>query len=1252
MEYISVKLLSFNDYDEDIVTDEFKICKDRPYMVQMFGLNEKGEKLSVTATGFTPYFYVRVGDNWTVSNKDTLIGELYSRVNSSYYEGCIVNTTLLKRNKLYGFNAGKQCKFIRIDFSNVQAFKKFKNLWYVYENEKLTLCTLECCGFKTELYEAQIPPLLRLFHIKNIKPSGWIKIPVQDSVIVYGKEKGNTSCDCEIRVYYKRLVSDFDNEMIVPYTIASFDIEASSSHGDFPLAKKTYKKTAQEMVDVWEDRECLHRTNQYIEEIIYTAFGYAYEPVFNVNRVYPKQFPSESLVKSLLTAFLCKKGRYNTLEEEIHEIDEETDESEEETDETDEFCLKRKPKKEVKTGLTVLEVLNSKIERETKINTLNHALTNMFPELKGDEVTFIGTTFWKYGAREPFLNHCIVVGTCNDLKQVKNSVIETYKNEKEAMLAWTRLIRREDPDIVTGYNIFGFDYPFMYARTKELGISPEFLKLSRNTNEICWKKDWKTNTLNIEESTIIIASGQHDLKFIKMNGRLNIDMYNFFRRDYNLSSYKLDYVSGYFIGDAVKMIQHEENTTKVVSNNLSGLEIGSYICFEEESYTVDSYKEGEKFIVVRMDKDKGTFWINGNESPNMEKKVRWGVAKDDVTPQDIFKMTNEGPNERYMIAKYCIQDCNLVHYLMHKIDVITSYTEMSSLCSVPMDYLVMRGQGIKLTSYIAKKCREKGTLMPVLEKSISDDGYEGAIVLPPKRDLYLDDPVACVDYGSLYPSSMISENISPDSKVWTREYDLNGNLLAVTGECDEGGDFIYDNLEMYSYVDITYDTYKWQHKNSSVKSAMVKVKVGYKTCRFAQFPKGEYGILPSILKECLVARKNTRNLILTEKDDFMKNVLEKRQLSIKVTANSIYGQTGAKTSSFYEKDVAASTTAMGRKLLIYGQRVIEEAYKNRTVTTQIHGDVKTNAEYVYGDTDSVFFKFNLEEMDGTPIKGSKALEITIELAKQAGELASKFLKHPHDLEYEKTFLPFCLLSKKRYVGMMYTNNATNCKRTSMGIVLKRRDNAPIVKDIYGGIIDILMKDKNIEKATEFLQTSMYNLMHGDVPLSKLIITKSLRSNYKNPKQIAHKVLADRIGRRDSGNKPSVGDRIPFAYFKQTNKKCLQGDKIELPSFIEENNLEIDYAHYITNQIMKPVQQVFALVLEKMKGFKKIKGVTLRQWNKQLSDLRAKYPEDYDKKLDILRNKEVKALLFDPYLTSIENKKNRKTTIHDYFISAN
>ena len=131
-------------------------------------------------------------------------------------------------------------------------------------------------------------------------------------------------------------------------------------------------------------------------------------------------------------------------------------------------------------------------------------------------------------------------------------------------------------------------------------------------------------------------------------------------------------------------------------------------------------------------------------------------------------------------------------------------------------------------------------------------------------------------------------------------------------------------------------------------------------------------------------------------------------------------------------------------------------------------------------------------------------------------------------------MPFCLLSKKRYVGMLYETDANKCKRKEMGIVLKRRDNAPIVKDIYGGIIDILMKQQDIQKAMDFLRGCLQNIVDEKYPMEKLIITKSLRSGYKNPMQIGHWVLAERIGKRDPGNRPKPGDRMKFVFVVNLN----------------------------------------------------------------------------------------------------------------------
>ena len=318
------------------------------------------------------------------------------------------------------------------------------------------------------------------------------------------------------------------------------------------------------------------------------------------------------------------------------------------------------------------------------------------------------------------------------------------------------------------------------------------------------------------------------------------------------------------------------------------------------------------------------------------------------------------------------------------------------------------------------------------------------------------------------------------------------------------------------------------------------------------------------------------------------------------------------------------------------------------LTTDNHHFAAGIGNIIVHNTDSVFFTFNLQTPEGQPIRGKKALEITIELAKEAGHLASSFLKKPHDLEYEKTFMPFCLLSKKRYVGMLYENDPDKCKRKEMGIVLKRRDNAPIVKDIYGGIIDILMKEKDIKKAMEFLQTCLRNIVQENYSMDKLVITKSLRSGYKNPKQIAHKVLADRITSRDPGNKPSSGDRIPFVYIHSPNKKALQGEKIETPTFIRENQLKIDYSFYITNQIMKPVQQIFALVLEKIWAMQN-KKAKIAKFRRDMEQLRSTVePGKLEDKMEKLKNDEIKAMLFDEFLRETNNQKQGNKPLTSFF----
>jgi DNA polymerase elongation subunit (family B) len=1446
----SFRLIDFNIYDDKEEIEETETLdsknNEETFIIAAYGINEKGESVCLYINDFTPYFYINVSDHWTESTVNAFLFFIRNKL-GKYYSDSLINAELVEHKKLYGFSAGKTHKFLKLNFKNKKTMNKTKNYWFDYSCERKYI-PLIFQNTKLELYESQIPPLLRYFHIQNISPSGWVLVTkLQETNLK------KTSCTYEYICSIKQIKPLNNKETIVPYKICSFDIEASSSHGDFPLPVKTYKKLAINILDIFNKQTI--RNEKLLTKIILTAFNY--DNFQGVDPVYPKEkIEKKDLLilidKCIHTPFdkIEKNEKMKNILSIVNVFEQQEDSSDNEFEED--------TRKTICENNFINLLINNDISRDEKIKMIDEAITMLLPQLEGDKVTFIGSTFLNYGSKEPYLNHCYVLGTCDPIADI---VIETVETEKELLLKWVNLIQKENPDIIIGYNIFGFDYEFLFRRSQELECESSFLLLSKNKNELCANYNKDTNEYTIENTKIQLSSGEYDLKYYKMIGRIQIDMYCFFRKDYNLSSYKLDDVVSLYISDDIQMLKYIYNDkygkiTEIYSNNLTGLKINDYIHIEITNFSSDIFcyiddnnVKKTKFMVLDIIKEN-IILIQGHINiPNL-KSVKWTMTKDDITPQDIFRLSNGSSSDRAIVAKYCVQDCNLVHHLMNKIDVLTSYIEMSRLCSVPISYLVFRGQGIKLTSYVAKKCRELNTLMPDLEKKYEDDGYEGAIVLPPKCSMYIDNPVACVDFASLYPTIEVSYNLSHDSKVWAKEYDLNGNLIE-TINC------YTSDLNGFECIEITFDTYKWIKK---LKAKATKVKVGYRTCCWETTRKG---IIPYILEELLNARKITRNMIKNEKDIFMQNILDKRQLSYKITANSVYGQCGAKTSTFYEKDVAACTTSLGRSMIVLVKNIVENIYNNLLYETKILGKVKCMAEYVYGDsvayytpiyirynnvidiitieriaykygnnywqinkekeycelnniecwsdlgwtrlyrvirhklllhkkmyriltnkglidvtddhslllmngneispndcnldtellhfplrensenlqcysknifknmlsaanytnylnkcninykiqliennivvticnevldnrlkdkilleqnreefvydlttknnhfaggvgdlivhnTDSVFFTFNLEDpVSNEKIRGKKALEITIEIAQDVAQLCTKWLKTPMELTYEKTLMPFILLSKKKYVGILYENDPNKGKLKFMGLSLKRRDNCDYLKDTYGNILNILMTSDDegfvdIQKAINYLDKSIEDLIKGNVSIDKLMITKSLRSDYKRPESIAHKVLADRISQRDPGNKPKSGDRMQFIYIVN-NKGKLLGERIETPEFIKNNNLQIDYEFYITNQLQKPLLQLFGLALEQI-WFKQGKTRTIAQYNKDMINLKNEFNdlETFNKKKEKYCSSKVSQLLFEKHLIQINNKKNNIQNINKFFISS-
>jgi DNA polymerase elongation subunit (family B) len=797
-----------------------------------------------------------------------------------------------------------------------------------------------------------------------------------------------------------------------------------------------------------------------------------------------------------------------------------------------------------------------------------------------DEVIQIGVSFrYTNDLLKDVKRFVFVSGTVSESKDPSVTFV-ACANERDLLDKFQTCIHEENPDVIAGYNTFGFDDGYIADRCKKHKL---FFNLGR-IEASAWKQDYaKTEAKKFE-----LASGTFAVRYLEMPGRLSVDLLLSVRREQNLDSYKLDSVANTFLRDKVTKIV---NKNEIHTKSTRGLFVGNLVRFDFIGNTVNPYAEGKKFHVTSVEAKKFTIEEELDIDPE---DLYWSFAKDDVTAKEMFASHRGNADDRALIAKYCIQDCDLVLTLMAKLDTLVNARGMADVCRVPIQYIFLRGQGIKIYSAVVYNASKRNQIIMTQESLEGDQSYEGAIVLPPKIGMYLDQPIPVLDFNSLYPSNMIAFNLSPDTLAYIKRYSSTGKLLN-TDTLKAEQEF---KRQGYTIDEIGYDTYD-EAKNPA----------GRIVCGFIQPTAGDprtVGVLPLTLDILLKKRKETRKIMESVEDDAQKSVLNGLQLAYKVVANSVYGQCGANTSPIRRKEVAACTTAAGRERIQFAKSVVEKEF---------------GGEVVYGDTDSIFVKFP-----------TKDLAEAIEMGQKAAESITKQCRKAHRIEYEKTFYPFILFCRKRYVGMKYETDTVHCKRATMGVALKRRDNAPIVKDVFGGALDILMEKRDIRAAQKFVQEMLVKLIKNEFPLDKFIITKQLRDDYKNPDQIAHRVLANRMEARDPGNAPQVGDRLPYIYVSNRKDEKKQGDKIEHVDYVKEKGLKPDVEFYVSNQIQNPVAQLFALAIDQLEGYK-----TKADYEALFEEFKEKFNGDEEEAtLAVLKRKEkeLESIMFlgAPYLT--------------------
>lgn len=790
-----------------------------------------------------------------------------------------------------------------------------------------------------------------------------------------------------------------------------------------------------------------------------------------------------------------------------------------------------------------------------------------FPDPEVNPVIQIGMTIQEFHTSYEY-QYIGVLGECEPIPNVQ---VEEYETEEELLEGFVKVVRKMDPDILIGYNIFGFDWKYLYKRAKQLQVTLMMDRRIPRNFKVPGQSDM------IEKQLKSSALGENYLFYPDFVGRVSIDFLKVVRTEEKLESYKLD------------------NVAKALIN----------------------------------------------------------MQKHDLPPQEIFRYYEIGTKEKLkVIAEYCLQDCKLVSYLMDKKNTIVNNIGMANVCGVNFQDLFLSGQTTKANSILSKYCRRKNFATPTLKREIiteDDPPYQGAYVLDPEVNFYTD-PIVILDFASLYPTSMIECNISPETYLTFDEFTRKvreGRIFDNESHQERGEGFPLYNI-------ISFDKFEMKRRENSRSTKKVKYVSGIKQCVYVE--KEEKGVAPTLLIELLQQRKKIKRMMKEEQNSFRKRIYDGLQNAYKITANSVYGYFGSKFGKMRFQDIAASTTAVGRKRILLAKETAEKLFR---------------VKVIYGDTDSIFVNIK-EEIENAPLE--TYIPKCIQFGQHIGKEINKVFRKPQDLEYEKLFYMFLLMAKKRYVYNLYSldekNHTLKVSFGYMGIALKRRDYCLMIKEIMEGVITRLFnvhktREENIKDMISYYREMLTRIFSGQEPMHKFILSKTLKTNYKSSEMV-HKILVEKMRFRDPGSVPQSNERVPYLllnpkyiqcllcnspidesyckckyclliyckpHMKEHNcntrcrfcykfgapilceecdsyycKKCmrhtckkskstlLQGDMAEEPRYVTDPK-HLHYMYYYEHQIEKPMNQIFQLI-EEIRGKKILQDILCKYNNKQ------------------------------------------------------
>jgi DNA polymerase I len=593
--------------------------------------------------------------------------------------------------------------------------------------------------------------------------------------------------------------------------------------------------------------------------------------------------------------------------------------------------------------------------------------------------------------------------------------VNFFPDEKTLLWYFNEVVNDYDPDILTGYNVNGFDFEYIAKRQERNYIKSI---IGRNKSKLWIKKGFQNTTVSIF-------------------GRVIFDLLPLVKANYNYASYNL------------KTISHE-------------------------------------------------------------------LLKNDKIDLSMKQMRNEYVAGNYKnTIDYARHDSVLVLELLNKTKFLDKYIAISKLTGLLLQDCVNSGQSQKIEMKLMREFLKEDRLMamrPEETEEMQDEGvkYGGATVFNPVIGLSKD--VVVLDYKSLYPTIMISQN--------------------------------------YSYDTIIKDENKNLYKDEDINKAVVG---GW----FVK-PNVKMGIVPRILTELLNERIRIKKLMKAATGP-EKDYLDARQYALKILLNSFYGYSGYTRARLFEIGIAAAVTSFGRQNIEETKTFVESLSKQYKI--------------IYGDTDSIFIEIKKDNYEYGEIPLDELKEIGVTIGKARSEQLPAPMELLYEKIAKRII--FEAKKKYVFLNYEQDKNGKwESKIKASGIETKRREWSPIVGKTLSKCIDEILLNNNMDGAIKIVKDAVSYIeqleYHNPSDLDLLVLTKKYQKRIEEYKivPIQIKVAQKMIKNNEQLN---LGDRISYLIVKGDGKYNERAQSIKE---IIKSNLEIDRDYYINTQLIPPIDRFF------------------------------------------------------------------------------